>query len=594
MTNQIICEYDFFDNINLTCNEHKIPCIGVCIENKCKERRLFCMKCVESRSCTKDTCHEINSIGNLFNNFFNKQSNDAIDLYELNNLMEIIKSIDRSELSLKLNDYSSNMKKSLDNFINSVYQSLEDEVELINIAFKDELNTIEDKYVNTLRNTQITSSDISDAIIKTNNIKGGLLSESTSFEDKIEILNTLKLFNNEKLIIEELDNIDNIIYISKLKEIDSLEKIFESKAEILINKVEENLEELKALLFPSTKEALLYVKDSCDKFESNPNDLVFNKNICETAHKSNSIDCVFTTFKSLKNDYYVIWGTPSFQICGYDLVEDKLAFTHLAHTSTIFSCRHYLDKRHKTDMIITSSYDKSVKVWNFTEGMKVMLNIQSAQSGYYIYSSTLLISQLEDSITVITSAPNEYQKIWTFKGEFVKEFGVNTDSTYFIDTWFNPKLKKYYILNANSVDIKIYNYPDLSLFKSYKATPQTWHMSAKVIERNDIFCLVESDGSGNIRIWDFYEGNNLLKVQTTGLNLRGICIWNDQYIFAASSDYAVKLYDIKEQKLSKSFAQHSSTVCAVEKICIPKLGECLVSHGLDGKLKLWSSSKLTN
>ena len=50
------------------------------------------------------------------------------------NLMEIIKSIDRAELSLKLNDYSSNMKKNLDNFINSVYQSLEDEIELIKIS----------------------------------------------------------------------------------------------------------------------------------------------------------------------------------------------------------------------------------------------------------------------------------------------------------------------------------------------------------------------------------------------------------------------------------------------------------------------------
>jgi WD40 repeat protein len=69
--------------------------------------------------------------------------------------------------------------------------------------------------------------------------------------------------------------------------------------------------------------------------------------------------------------------------------------------------------------------------------------------------------------------------------------------------------------------------------------------------------------------------------------LRGICLWNDTYLFASGSDYNVKLYDLKAGTYLKKYDGHTSTCCAVEKIVHPKYGECLISHALDGKLKLW-------
>jgi hypothetical protein len=51
---------------------------------------------------------------------------------------------------------------------------------------------------------------------------------------------------------------------------------------------------------------------------------------------------------------------------------------------------------------------------------------------------------------------------------------------------------------------------------------------------------------------------------------------------------------LKEGKMVKSFKGHSSTVCSVQKIVHPSYGECFISHGLDGKLKVWVSPKVSN
>jgi WD40 repeat protein len=264
----------------------------------------------------------------------------------------------------------------------------------------------------------------------------------------------------------------------------------------------------------------------------------------------------------------------------------------VAHTGTIFSCRHYVDKIGKQDCLTTSSYDRSVKVWSITNNFNNILSIATAHNGYYIYSVCILSDEAEHKNYVISSAPNEYSKIWDFSGKFLREFGVSNESTYFIDSWFNAKQKKYYIINANSVDVKVYDFKTGLLFKAYKTSPNTWHMSAIINEIDNVTQLIESDGNGNVRIWDFYQGTLLKTIASSGINLRGICLWNDQFLFASGSDYNVKLYDLKAGTYLKKYDGHTSTCCAVEKIVHPKYGESLISYASDGKLILWINKNL--
>ena len=113
-------------------------------------------------------------------------------------------------------------------------------------------------------------------------------------------------------------------------------------------------------------------------------------------------------------------------------------------------------------------------------------------------------------------------------------------------------------------------------------------MSAVVNETKNQHILIESDGNGYIRMWNFHTGILIKSITSSPtLNLRGICLWNDDYLFAAGNDYQVKLYDLTQGKFIKSLKGHTSTVCSIEKVVHPKYGECLISQGLDGKLKMW-------
>lgn len=603
MDNQADKSVDYIDNLKLSCPVHKNTILGVCGNTICKEKQLFCMKCIKDPSCVcfnnenPSRNHSLETISEFINSFFTKQDNNELDLLEFNNLLEAVKSIDLEENKIKANNYFTFAEDLYNLVIEKIKTTFEQELNNLSIEYDSEIEALGNKYIPLLREPHLNSSRIKiSETLKDKSYRKFLYDNSNSTDPEIKkkynrILNELTSFLNTNYINDELKNIENILYISKLKEIENIDKNFQAKLDKLELTMNTLLQEVETVLFPQKSESIYFLKDPQQKFETNPCNLVFSKNICENAHKSNSIDCVFTCFKSFKEEYIVVWGTPTYNIEAYDLSLNKVVIQKVAHFSTIFSTRHYADKRNKTDMIVTSSYDKCVKVWNFTEKLKLVINISNAHNGYYIYSACLLINELDNTNYVISSAPNEYMKLWNMQGKHLNDFGVTNQSTYFVSTYFDVKNKKYYIINANSADVKVYNFQGLTLFKTFKGSPSTWHMSAHILEKHDKTILIESDGTGTVRSWDFNTGVVLSTVSSTGVNLRGLCIWNEQYVVSSGSDHNVKIYDLEELKLSKNLGGHTSTVCSIMKIYTPQLGECLISHGLDGKLKLWVHDK---
>ena len=410
-----------------------------------------------------------------------------------------------------------------------------------------------------------------------------------------DFVNQVKFLFDTHQFIKVAKNINDQIYINQLTNIteDKKEKL-NSKIDSILKDLEADLDSKLSLveeeIILSTENPSIYTSYNFSfKLQNDPQELVFKKDICSNAHKTNSIDRVFCAFKSFLGEALIVWGSSNNNIEYYDCEKEKIVKTfHQAHSQTIFSCRHYPYVKKRIDYIITSSYDRTVKLWDYTQN-SYDLCISNAHGGYYIYSVSVLFNIQEDKNYVITSSSNEKMKVWDFKGNYIRNFGQDSESTYFIDVYYNKMKKQYYIINANSVDVKSYEFDTGNLYHKYKGIPQTWHMSAVINETKQGQLLIESDGTGRIRIWDFNTANLLKNIASTySLNLRGICLWNDRYLFAAGNDYQVKLFDLEEGKFIKSFKGHSSTVCTIEKIKHPKYGGCLVSQSLDEKLKLWA------
>ena len=593
-----------FDDIEITCSVHKLPAIGICAEYYCSSSRFYCMKCIkEGITCITKENHELISLSELLYRFFIKPENKTIDLQELNSLVEVIKDFDQKEMDMSLAQFLSNSSKTIEKIqsdLNSTVDLCLQKIMLENkTKIKDfrellKLNAKEKDDVNRLLQVKIPSLLAMNTGISQENINDFICSSLKTKEDKNKLINDIKYLSKTDKTLQTIEKIDNMMHVDKLTR-ETKEKELSNKLDTIFGELEESfdkkLQELEQLIIPKKESSMLYPsKNINQKFKNNPKEISFRKNICETAHKTNSIDSVFSVFKSIKGDSLVIWGTPQYNIECYDLLQEKIIKTvHSAHSNTIFSCRHYLDRKGKRDLAITSSYDRSVKVWNIKDNWENIVTIPTAHTGYYIYSVSILCDEKALQNYIITTAPNEYSKVWDFTGKHLRIFGVSNESTYFIDVYYAVKDAKYYILNANSQDVKVYDFKTGQIFKNYKGTPQTWHMSATVIDINKVPTLIESDGNGNLRVWGFHSGELIKTISSGGIiNLRGLCVWNEQYVFSTGSDYQVKLYDITNGVYVKGFPGHKSTACSVEKIVHPLYGECLISHGLDGNLKLWT------
>ena len=594
------------DDLELICEEHGIPCIGFCSNYKCKKpSKYFCMKCIKSgETCITKEKHELVSLSEIMFRFFINEENISNIASKVQEMEKLIKEYNTEEFNNAKIQYKiiaednkkfetiktqilniinefiesckSNNGKTLNNIKNEAKNQLVEDNEGLKLLYK---NKIPDKYF---------ADDNKELLISYINSQY----KSTPAND---LVNIIKFFNDSEKFMDIAKNINDKNYINEVTKLnDEKKKNLESKIDSIFqefeNALDQNLSKIEEeIILPKENPSIYTYYNMSLKFQNDPQELEFKEDICSTAHKTNSIDRVFCAFKSFSGESLVVWGSNSYSIEFYDCEKNQIIKTiPRAHNQTIFSCRHYQDLKQKIDYIITSSYDRHVKVWDCNKSFPV-LSIPNAHTGYYIYSVCLLYNSLDESNYVITSVPNEKMKMWDFSGKYLKNFGQDNESTYFIDSYFDKTKKQYYILNANSVDVKSYEFPSGILYHRYKGTPQTWHMSVVVNMTKEGQILIESDGNGNIRMWDFHTAQ-LLKciIWQHSLNLRGICLWNDKYLFASGNDYQVKLFDLEEGKFVKTFKGHTSTVCTIEKIMHPKYGGCMISQALDGKLKLWA------
>ena len=593
-----------FDDLEIICEEHGLPCIGLCCNYCCKEKTKFlCMKCVKSgNTCITKEKHELITLSEMLYRFFLIEENKSVNISQIQEMEQIVNEWKAEELEKVTQNFKSiqgqkykkfdDIRKITSNLIKDIIQAIKEQninkLNEINYKSKNIANPSEKELIFKMNIPKENITKNKDDIIKYINKKY----ESTNAND---FVNQVKFLFDTHQFIKVAKNMNDQIYVNQLTNIN------EEKKEKMNSKIDSILKELEADLdskLNQVEEEIILSMDNPSiytsynfsfKLQNDPQELVFKKDICSNAHKTNSIDRVFCAFKSFLGEALIVWGSSSNNIEYYDCEKEKIVKTfHQAHSQTVFSCRHYPYVKKRIDYIITSSYDRTVKLWDYNQN-SYDLCISNAHGGYYIYSVSILFNIQEDKNYVITSSSNEKMKVWDFKGNYIRNFGQDSESTYFIDVYYSKWKKQYYIINANSVDVKSYEFDTGNLYHKYKGIPQTWHMSAVINETKQGQLLIESDGTGRIRIWDFNTANLLKNIASTySLNLRGICLWNDRYLFAAGNDYQVKLFDLEEGKFIKSFKGHSSTVCTIEKIKHPKYGGCLISQGLDGKLKLWA------
>jgi WD40 repeat protein len=330
-------------------------------------------------------------------------------------------------------------------------------------------------------------------------------------------------------------------------------------------------------------------------FASDPSKLVFHKDITTNANNQRRIDNIFCIFNSKLGEDIIVWHTPEFFICAYDLQKEVITHEFLAHDNMMLATRHFYDCLGDRDIIISSSYDRNVKLWDASANYQNILTIASAHDTDNIYS--VMIINVNCCNYVVSSCwdSSDSTKVWDFTtGEYIKSLGK--DQSYYLGYYYDMKKRKHYVINGNEYDVKSYDFVTGLEYKRY--TPgSNWHMSALVRESDDVTEIVCCVGNyGYIYIYNFHTVELIKKCDTYGgYELRGISLWNWDFLAMTGSDGKIKLLDMVDNKRICELEGHSGVAACVKKFEHHLYGESLVSFSNEGKIKLWvNKNKITN
>ena len=327
-------------------------------------------------------------------------------------------------------------------------------------------------------------------------------------------------------------------------------------------------------------------------FKSNPKNIIFSNDIVEDSYSDYTLDNTFCIFQTINKLFYLIYANKKNTIISYDITNNKKMCQIIkAHEEYITNFRHYLDKINKRDLLISiSADDNNIKLWD-VRTYECLLNLEKINRKGCLYSACFV--NYNNDIFILSSNStfkSEPIKVFDLKGDMKKIIKTNRDSVYFIDTYYDYKLNKIYILTGNQGHVTSYDFVKNDFYNIYLDNNNECHDSVIIYDNNDSkdIKLIESSKDGNVRIFNFNTGERLKKIKAANLYLVGICLWNKDYLFAASGDKTIKLIDLNKGNVIKKFEEHKNSVITVKKLDHPIYGECLISQNRENsEIKLW-------
>ena len=432
------------------CPKHNIPYSGVCVEKNCYETGLICPK------CTPNSCIETKNHKKMFTNEFYKLYLENIihlvDFKALNDLINIGLEVQQKQLDLQAQAFEDWEIKMIDEKFSKFKEHMNQKIQKFIDDLAQKLQNVYDDFLNSNQNLKSTIIEIPDFKID-NTVK--FLNENKDNKEELEkFMDTIKKVMDYDKLMKYQKDLKNVLYGKYL-----FEHLKNNENNLLGNialktEIGDYIKKLIKCIFPDEKSIKIYINQNNIDFDMDPHELKFKETITNKCLKSYTIDCVFDAYTAFDSNCYLAssHGYP-YTIEIYNLSDNSLTST-LNVSKQIYIIRHYAHFSKKIDYVLTTTTEKSVKIYNvnnFTE----YLTISNCYTGTYMYSALLLFDDMNNKNYVVTSSPNDYIKFWNFEnGKFIKNIGSKSDYTYFINLWKNND--KYYIVKANADNVKIY------------------------------------------------------------------------------------------------------------------------------------------
>ena len=301
------------------------------------------------------------------------------------------------------------------------------------------------------------------------------------------------------------------------------------------------------------------------------------------------LDNTFIVFESYDNLIYLVCSNENLSILLYNLDDEKkICEIKNAHKDFIQNFRHYQDKREKRDLVLSTSIDNNIKLWNINN-FECIYNYEKVNKSGFLYSACFIN---DNNNNYILSCNDDYTfaesiKVFDFYGNMIKEIKDSYDSTNCIDVYYDNKSTNKYIITGNSYYMKSYNYDLNEVYHIYNLNNDnnSYHHNLIIYEDGGTVNIIDLF-FGKILIWNFHSGELLRTIEIKDNSMNSFCLWKNEYIFICCLDKSIKLMEFKTGAIIREL-QNDSNIVNLKTITIPKLGDCLISQEIDKKIKLW-------
>ena len=548
-------EYELIMNIN-----------NIYIEFKLIKKNIICPYYYKQK-------YDLKNINKLLYTFFN-EIKDVYNFYDkilIKNKVKLILIEDKINLNFK-------------NIIN-----LDNEIE-INLEFKKIKINKDDILYNLINEVNILKN-------KLNENKENKMKEYINNKDN-EIKNEI-IKENKKIIEEKINIIDN-----KYKEkINEIKKEYEDKIKEFKNKQNEIISEINKnlnLLLNEYNKKIEKIKKIEKKIELNDNVNLINDFKCYNINKmnnniiSNNLNIIWmksvAVYNIIRNNEILYEIAYPDNKNGYNIIIYNILLNNItnkinnAHSNDIHKIKHYYDFLSKNHLLLTSSRDKSIKIWNISSNpISNILKIDNCFDGDNQSPFCMLFNK--GDYFILGGSRDKKKQIWNKNGNLIGPIEKsNLNYGRFIETTYIDN--KPYVLLSGENHSECYDYNN-NIIKTYKSNKyNNQHIIINLFKKNEIIYLISGDDGGNVIIFDFISTNEISSISVGKYWIYSLCSLNEKYILVGGNNKELKIIDFDNKSIVKNYLAHNNDILGIEKIKIPEKGEYIITY--DGtEIKLW-------
>ena len=329
---------------------------------------------------------------------------------------------------------------------------------------------------------------------------------------------------------------------------------------------------------------------------SNIKEIKYLFDVTENAFTYSGLDNSFAVFKTINNLLYLIYSNEFNSIICINLENlQKVSEMKNCHKSHIGNFIFYSDIKSRRDLMLSiSCNDLHIKLWNINN-FECLLNIRNLYSKGRLLSACFINGN--NNIYIATC---HYDIVWVdnsglinildLNGKIIKKINKSNEMSFYIDSFYDKNKLINFILTGNKNYVKSYNYDKNILYhKYYDLGNEYIHSNILIYDKKDIIKLIETCYDGNLRIWDFHSGFLINKIKISDDNIRGLCLWNEEYLLVGCFDKTIKLVELNNDNYNIiNLIKSDDELITIKKINHPLYGECLLTQGSHfSQIKIW-------